>query len=243
MHEPESMTRRPGRLGSATLAMVGLVMLGCATPIEIKNGSRAQVDLVGAMDGAVADLQKSVSQFHQAREARIREEGRILVARQAIDAAVTGARAEDPLTADQLFTDYKAQIQTWVDYAFQGPRIEEEIARLTKRIAEERDPIAKQAMTMNLEDLEVRRASLAAKPPAVARLEKIVQDDLANEGKAAAAVDHALTVLRAQVALMKAMAARVDAWLAIDVTVTEEQADGLRQSFAEATRALGGGQR
>jgi hypothetical protein len=182
-----------------------------------------------------------VSQFHQAREARIREEGRILVARQAIDAAVTGKRAEDPLTADQLFTDYKAQIQTWVDYAFQGPRIDEEIARLNKQIKEEPDPIAKQAMTMSLEDLEVRRASLAAKPPAVARLEKIVQDDLANEAKAAAAVDHALTILRAQVALMKAMAARVDAWLAIDVTVTEEQAEGLRQSFTEATKALGGG--
>jgi hypothetical protein len=40
---------------------------------------------------------------------------------------------------------------------------------------------------------------------------------------------------------MKQMAVRIDAWLAIDVTVTQDQADALRQAVSSAAGSLGGG--
>ena len=66
-------------------------------------------------------------------------------------------------------------------------------------------------------------------------------DDLAAEAKAATSVNDLLDILRAQIAVMKSMAQKVDAWVATDVTVTQEQADALKASLSAAAKALQGG--
>jgi hypothetical protein len=40
---------------------------------------------------------------------------------------------------------------------------------------------------------------------------------------------------------MKSIATKVDAWLAIDVSVSEEQADSLKKALVGAGKQLGGG--
>ena len=87
---------------------------------------------------------------------------------------------------------------------------------------------------------ERRKLALGGKPAAVTQIEAIIVDDLNGEIQTAAEIDKTLDILRAQIALMKQLAARVDAWLAIDVTVTQDQADALRQAFSAAAGSLGG---
>jgi len=226
--------------GIPTLASVGLLgiailLQGCVTPIEIKNASKAQLELIDSVDSAVTDLQAALDQFHRDKEVRILEEGRMHIAQQAIDVAISNDKAK--VTADQLYDIYTKQIQPWVDYAFRSSAIDERIAALQNRINATSDPILKVAMTLDLEDLQVLQAHLQNKPQSVKELEAVIQDDLDNERKTALQNHEMLEILQAQVALMKVVHERVDTWLAIDVTVTQEQVDALKQAFSSAHQA------
>jgi hypothetical protein len=237
------MVKPPQRVSPLALfQLLGIAILlqGCVTPIEIKNASKAQLELIDSVDSAVADLQAALNQFHRDKEVRTLEEGRMLIARQAIDVAISNNKAN--VTADQLFDIYTKQIQPWVDYAFSSSSIDERIVALQKRISATSDPVLKVAMTSDLDDLQVLQALLQNKPPEVKELEAIIRDDLVNERKTARLNRELLEILRAQVALMRAMHARVDTWLAIDVTVTQEQADALKQAFNSAHQAIEGGE-
>ncbi len=215
---------------------------GCASPIEIKTAARAEVNLINALDEAVVNLQTGLTHFHEAQAARIREEGRALIARQAIDAAFPLTQKQQvKVTADKLFEEHKAAVQPWIDYAFRTPDFDASIERLEKRKETIADPLLKAAIEKQLQDLKVQRLDAAAgKPKAVQDIEKIVLDDLAAEEDAAKRADNLLDILRAQIGVMKNMAEKVDAWLAIDVTLTQEQADALKASLS-ATKALQGG--
>lgn len=216
---------------------------GCASPIEIKTAARAEVNLINALDEAVVNLQTGLTHFHEAQAARIREEGRALIARQAIDAAFPLTQKQQvKVTADKLFEEHKAAVQPWIDYAFRTPDFDASIERLEKRKEKIADPLLKAAIEKQLQDLKVQRLDAAAgKPKAVQDIEKIVLDDLAAEENAAKRADNLLDILRAQIGVMKNMAEKVDAWLAIDVTLTQEQADALKASLSAATKALQGG--
>lgn len=223
------------------VATLGLV--GCVSPIEIKTASRAEVSLISALDDAVVSLQTGLTQFHEAQAARIREEGRVLIAEQAIDAAFP-FKQEQPtkVTADRLFEEHKVAVQPWIDYAFRAPDFDASIERLEKRKEKITDPLLKAALEKQLQDLRVQKAdATTGKPKPVQDIEKIVLDDLTAEENAAKSVNDLFDILRAQIAVMKSMAEQVDAWLAIDVTVTQEQADALKKSLSAATKALQGG--
>ena len=47
--------------------------------------------------------------------------------------------------------------------------------------------------------------------------------------------------MRAQAALMKAVATTIDGWLAQDMTLTKAQADNLETAILNGQKALGGG--
>lgn len=239
-----------GQLSQAFRRIVGwgilaatIALVGCVSPVEIKTASRAEVGLINALDDAVVKLQTGLIQFHEAKAARIREEGRVLIAQQAIDAAYP-LKQEQPVrvTADKFFEDQKVAVQPWIDYAFRTPDFDASIERLERRKEKAGDPLMKAALEKQLEDLRVLKAdATAGKPKPVQDIEEIVQDDLAAEEKAAKRLDDLLDILRAQIAVMKSMAEKVDAWLATDVTVTQAQADALRTSLSAATKALQGG--
>jgi len=229
------------RQGIPILALVGLLgiailLQGCATPIEIKNASKAQMELINSVDSAVSDLQAALNQFHRDKQVHILEEGRMLIARQAIDVAISNDKAE--VTAAQLYDIYTKQIQPWVDYAFSSSSIDERITALQKRINATSDPVLKVAMTLDLEDLQVLQANLQNKPQRVKELEAIIQNDLDKEIETARQNRKMLEILRAQVALMKAMHGKVDDWLTIDVTVTQKQADALKNAYSSAYQAM-----
>ncbi|MDB6110121.1 MAG: hypothetical protein JWR69_1871, partial [Pedosphaera sp.] len=69
---------------SLTLPLFFL-LAGCATPPEVKTSSRAQLELIGALVDATAALNEGITRFHQDQRAQIFDEGRVLIARQAIN--------------------------------------------------------------------------------------------------------------------------------------------------------------
>ena len=225
----------------ATFGVLGIAMLfqGCATPIEIKKASMAQMELIESVDSAVVDLQSALDQFHRDKETCILKEGRMLIARQATDVAVSNSTSM--VTADQLFVTYRKEIEPWVDNAFRAPVIDERIAALENKIEAATDPVLKVAMQNDLGDLKLLRAKLKRKPEPVKEIESIIIEDLKKERMTAKQNREMLEILRTHVALMKAMHGKVDAWLAIDVTVTQEQADALEDAFGSAYQAIEGG--
>jgi len=230
---------KPWMLSLSVFALTaGLV--GCVTPIDVKNASRGQLELLSTLDSAVGDLQQSLDQWHQDKEELIRQEGRVLIARQAIATAIPSSQENKAITADHLFVSYDQQVRPWIDYAFLLPAIEEQIQTLTKRLEATNDPILKGALTNDVDDLRLLQAQIQAKPQLVREIEAIIQGDLTEEQQAAKDVHNKLEILRAQIALMKIMATTVDTWLAIDVTVTQEQVDGLQNAFVTAQKALEG---
>jgi hypothetical protein len=245
--EREWMSKRIGRLpGGCRQTMAILVALGslavlsgCVTPIEVKQASKAQLDLLTTLDGAVGDLQQSFDQFSKSKQARIQEDGRIWIARQAIAAAFPKDK-KSLVTADSLFDAHKNAVQPWIDYAFLADDIQAAIDRIDARLKKVTDSALQTQLTLEKQDWKKLQGELANKPEPVKQIESVIVDDLNNEQKTAVGVKKLLDVLRAQVALMKQLAGRVDAWLAIDVTITQEQADSLKATFSSATTALGG---
>jgi hypothetical protein len=228
-------------LSTALAAVAVLVTLGgCVAPIEVKQASKAQLELLTTLDTAASELQQSLGQFHQIIEARIREEGRIWIAKQAIEVAYPAAAAEATVTADALFKGHRELVQPWIDYAFVSADIDATIARLQDRRRKATDPALQIQLDNEVLTWQNRKLGLAKKPEAVKQIEAVIVDDLNGEGKTAEEINKVLVILRAQIALMKQMAARIDAWLAIDVTVTQEQADALRQAVSTAAGSLGG---
>ncbi len=227
--------------GFAKLGFLGITVLlyGCATPIDIKNASKAQMELIDSVDSAVADMQVALDQFHRDKEARILEEGRMLIAQQAIDVAVSNKAAE--VTADELYDKYKDEIQPWVDYAFISSDIDKQIEAIQRKIDNSDDPVLKNVLISDYDDLRDLKLQLAGKPEDVAELEKIIQEDLENERETAKNNRKMLEILRAQLTTMKVMHSKVDEWLSIDVTVTQDQADALRKAVISAQQELKGG--
>lgn len=221
--------------------VLGILILfqGCATPIEIKKASMAQMELIDSVDSAVMNVQTALDQFHRDKQKRITEEGRMLIARNAIN--VASSKSNSMVTADQLFNTYKSKIEPWVDNAFKEPFIDERITDLEKKIKAASDPLLKVAMQNDIDDLKLLKSNLKKKPKPVKEIESIIIEDLNNEKKTAEHNREMLEILRGQVALMKAMHGKVDDWLSIDITVTQDQADALKDSFNSAYQAIKGG--
>jgi hypothetical protein len=222
--------------------IVIMALAGCATPVEVKTASKAQLGVIEALDAAIVDLQQGFDQFHSDKEARIKEEGRMLVARQAIAALYPQSQPMKQITADALFESYNANVRPWIDNALVWRDIDDQIALLTKRIAGTSDPARKGQLTIALQDLQEARARIVQnKPKPVAAIEEVILADLDRERQTANDVDQLLEILRAQIAVMKSIATKVDAWLALDVSVSQEQADSLKEALAGAGKQLGGG--
>jgi len=216
-----------------------LCLNGCvSTPIEIKTASRKQLELIDSLDQAAADLQAALDRFHSDNETLITQEGRMLIARQAIDLAVSSAGG-DTVTADQLLQIYKTEIEPWIDNAFRSSSLEARVTQLQERISATTDPIARNGLEMKLDDLRLDLARLGNKPPPVVALEAVIKKDLNDETKTAERNRLMLEILRSQIALIKTMQTRVDTWLSIDVTLTQDQIDSLKSAYTTALGDLG----
>jgi len=224
------------------ITIVVMLLAGCATPAEVKTASKAQLAVLESLDAAIVELQQGLDQFHIDKEARIREEGRMLVARQAIASIYPETQQTKQITADALFESYNANVRPWIDNALLWRDIDDQIASLKKRIAGTSDPARKGQLNLDLQDLEEARARFSQnKPKDVAAIEEVIAGDLDRERQTASDMNQVLEILRAQAAVMKSLATKVDAWLALDVSVSQEQAESLKEALVNARNQLSGG--
>lgn len=215
---------------------VFLLLGGCATPPEVKIASRGQLELIGALDDATVALNEGITHFHEDQRTRIFDEGRILIARVAINAAVADANAA--ATADGTFKVAKEKVRPWIDNAFSGPVIDAAIAKTQARLSVAIDPFVLGGLQNDLDDLKLLKATLSHKPQDIARLEAIIQSDADLETITSEHVANILRILRAQIDLMKTSSITVDNWLTIDITLSKQQADSLEKAFSDAKTAL-----
>lgn len=236
MHPP----RPVARLAFVAVAACVLWLSGCATPIEVKTASKKQLELIDALDQATRDLDSALAAFHRSNQELIKNQARIGIARQSIALALENQSEQKQITADALFESYKADVRPWIDYAFEEQAIAKRIQELTARKAATDDAIEKLQIDAALKTLEMEISRVSSKPKAIAELEAVYADELNREEQSIADFASSLDVLRKQIATMKAMQARVDAWLSIDVTVSQGQVDALTASFLSAHQSLSG---
>ena len=217
------------------LALVSLMLQACATPPEIKAASKNQLELIEALDSAVSDLQSAVARFHREQAELIRIEGRMLIARQAVHDA---SDLDKEVTADQFFEHFETNIRPWFTTDFTETTVRRRIAELDEQIATETDAIRRAVLVAKRNQLEVEFADPSSKPAGIQSIEGTIAEGIARERNTTERVKEILSILRAQIALMKAMQTRVDSWLSIDVTLTQQQAGELNAAFAAAHAAL-----
>ncbi len=213
-----------------------LLLMGCSTPAEIKTASRAQIELIAALDDATLALRDGLIQFHQDQGVRIRDEGRVLIARQAINIAAADTNAT--ATADGVFKTSNEKVRPWVDNAFTGPQIDAALATTQARLNKVTDPFLQGSLQNDLDDLHLIQAILSKKPKDIQQLEAIIQDDLGLENQTSERVTKILQILRGQIGLIKTSATTIDNWLTIDITLSKEQANSLEKAFSDAKTAL-----
>jgi hypothetical protein len=216
-------------LGSAAL----ILTTGCRTPIEIKHAARAQVELTGAIRTAVSDLQKALTSFHQDTWDTLKLEGRIAIAQQAI------ASAAPHLTNVQIGTAFEisnTKVRPWIDHAFSATESDEAIAKLRMRQQQETNSMIKGAYEIEIQDLESDKASLPTPPAPIRELLNIYQQEISAEREQTEKLKVVFNTLSAQIEFMGVMAKTVDAWLAVDVTISKEQVDSLEKSFKDAAQ-------
>ena len=160
-----------GTIHAFSIAALALLHGGCATPSEIKTASRAQIELIGALDDATRSLQEGLSQFHREQEVRIRQEGRMLIARQAINVVVPNVN--ETATADALFETSNTKVRPWVDYAFAQPDVDAAIKRTEDRLNRTTDTFLRGSLQNDLDDLKLLQAMLSNKPKDVKEIEVI----------------------------------------------------------------------
>jgi hypothetical protein len=224
---------------------ISMLLSGCATPPAIKTASKTQCELIGELDQSVQALENGLMQFHQDNQAQIRQVGRVLIAQQAIKVVMENGgipkTTNGTTEVDVLFTNSNERIRPFVDYAFSGDEISNSIKQLTNSMNAETNRVVSAMLHSKLRGLEVLQASLQKKPEQVAALEDVIEGELATQAETEKEIKLLLDVVRSQVGLMKVMATTVDAWLALDVTISKAQTENLENAVLDAHKALGGG--
>lgn len=235
------MTKLKGKILTPVFAILGITMLiqGCTTPVDVKSASQKQLELISAMDSATVKLQSALDQFYQDKEMLILEYGRSQIAKEAIDVAITDGNAE--ISVDDLFNAYNKDIAPWIENAFTSTKVDNELAKLNKQIQSEKNITHKIALEIKRDDLQLRKKKLTKMPDSVKKLDKILTASLTNVQKTSKQNHEMLDALRTHIGIMKNMQEKINAWLAIDITPSQEQIDSLRSTLVSGTKSIEGG--
>lgn len=226
-----------------TVAIV-IVGSGCATPPAIKTASKTQCELIGELDQSIQALNNGLIQFEEDNQDQIRQVGRVLIARQAINVIQESGgmpTTNGMITVDDLFKTSNTSIRPFVDYAFSDADLKNAIQQKAEAMNAATNGVIKGILSEDLDELKLQQSTLARKPPAVAELEGILQDEIAKHQETEKSVKAILEMVRAQTGLMKVVATTIDAWLEKDVTITKAQADNLETAILNGQKAIGGG--
>jgi len=208
---------------------------------DVLDGSlpKKQLKLIDSLNQATRDLESALAAFHRNNQQLIRNQARVAIARQSIDVALNGEA--EKVSADELFVAHESSVRPWIDYAFEEAGITKRIEQLKIEMAATDEAIEHLKIRHELTVLEMEKARLASKPNDVAELEAVFSGELEAEQATIETLRKQFAVLHQQIATMKATQTRVDAWLSIDVTVSQEQIDSLTESFRTAQEAFSGG--
>lgn len=228
--------RRAGPFVLICLGAAIATLTGCKTPSEIKTASSKQIELIAAARDAAGDLQKGLDRFHRETEQTTLQEGRILIARAAINEASKKGHAG--VTADKLFEISNKEVRPWVDNAFAEAGIKQTIEELQKRFDSTTNPLVKGSLQNDLDDLKMTEAFLAGKPKEIKALEDILQTEMNGDASQRERLGKVLQMLEAQLDVMGVLAKTVDDWLAVDVTISQDQMDALEKTVLDTTQAL-----
>jgi hypothetical protein len=213
---------------------------GCATPQRVKDASAAQLQLISSLDAATKSLHDGLLGYAAADDDLIRQETRILVTRQAIYAALEKTDNR-PKTFDQAFDDSNAKIRPYIDLTLQDPKqiqedeqaLDDEIKKLNDQLTMMADGVAKTTISIRRDNLLKRQNALKTRPTYVKAQLDAGASAMKNVDTLRALVDDDLAALRMQIAVMKEAATRVDTWLKIDVTPSQDQVDSLKSTFSD----------
>jgi hypothetical protein len=79
---------------------------------------------------------------------------------------------------------------------------------------------------------------LAGKPKEIKALEDILQTEMNGDASQRERLGKVLQMLEAQLDVMGVLAKTVDDWLAVDVTISQDQMDALEKTVLDTTQAL-----
>lgn len=233
-----------------SVLLVVAVLAGCRTPADVKMAADKQVRLIGETRSAADQLRSALGTYADEKEAGIETYGRMILARQAIDVAVEESGRH--VTADQLFELSNARIRPWVDQSFRRAALaaEErslrtELEGLDQRIAASEDDasrarleLARGRVSQQLDDVRLKLAEQPEAPAPVAELEAVIAANLEDVRFTRAVTNDRLRLLMHQIEVMGMTAETVRNWLAIDVTLTQEQIDQLAEAYESGSRGI-----
>lgn len=207
-----------------------------------------------AMNKAAIGLKQGLDDFHSQQKNTIEDWARVETATAAIDSLTKNEEGKE-ISANGLFEEDADNIRPLIDAAatdFNGQAKSFEALRKQKQTesdqATDREIRTKlQLVAANLaamrNNAQRRDAafSSAAQGSGCQECSRVRGQALAligDEQTTAAYVDKQIEILEQQIAVMSQVAAAVDQWLAIDVTLSQQQADQLDKTYKDAIAAL-----
>jgi hypothetical protein len=232
-----------------------LHLAACATPQGVKDASKQQLQLLGAMNKAAIGLKQGVDDFHTQQENTIEDWARVATATAAIDSLTKKDEGKE-IAADPLFEEYENSIRPYIDAAatdFNQQANSLEALRAQKQSESDRatDPVIRRKLQLVAANLSAMRNNAqrreaafrgAAQRSGCQECSLVRGQALAligDERTTVAYVDRQIAILEQQIAVMSQVAAAIDQWLAIDVTLSQQQADHLDKTYKDAITALG----
>jgi len=230
--------------GSAWFWLLGIVTLGCfmqgcATPLEIRQTSKTQLDLLETVDDAVQDFRTALDRYYLDKEKLVGQEARIKLAQRAIGGSLNDARKAE--TVGTLYKLYQRDVEPYIDNGMDLMALENRNAFLDKELEKEQRPMVKASLTIEKNNVSQELELLKRMPEEVKTTVERFNGEINQIRTTSEENLKMLDVLQGQLAVMKALQERVDKWLAIDVTISQEQADAMEKSIVDARKALSGG--
>jgi hypothetical protein len=214
---------------------------GCATPTVIKEASKAQLELIKTVDSAVGDFRTALGKYYDDEEKLIVQAAHAKLAQQAIESVLTGAPKAKKV--GKLYDIYQDKVELYIDYGLDKDALETRKADLEKKLEKESRPIEKASISIQLDNIRQQLAELSNMPELVKNLANGFNSEIQNVQSTSEQNLKMLDLLRSQLALMLTLQEKVDAWLSIDVSITQDQANAMEKTFIDAYNGLSGGQK
>ncbi len=234
--------------------MVWFALAGCATPQPVKDASKKQLELLGAMNKAAIGLKQGLDEFHLQQEGTIEDWARVATATAAIESLNKNEKDKE-IAADTLFDKDETIVRPLIDgaatdFSRQETDLKVQQDKMQSDSDQAKDPSEKKKLQLIAANLDAmrnaarRRATAFATAIQSSNCQECSQVHgqavalIGDEQKTAAQVDLQMGILQQQIAVMTQIATAVDQWLSIDVTLSQQQADQLDNTYKDGISAL-----